>query len=293
MRRAQTVSILAILLAACATQPGATPAASTPSPGPSGTGAPSATPEPSASPSGTPAFEGHPAAGLALVQFAEPGSPVSQIFVVEDDGTLRQIADLNGGIGGSFPVWSPDHSQISFGPPKVGSPGINGQISVINADGSGERVLGVGKQQRWSPDGTRLLIHEQDDVTSDPFTIWIQDVATGEVTDLGPAFYAQWIDGETIGFQRIVPTDDGSYADATYIQALDGNEPIQVPAESETLAVWSPDGSQVLLTHDGSIVIAETDGSNPRDLASGYDRSGPRTARGSCSGTTPARTACP
>ena len=61
------------------------------------------------------------------------------------------------------------------------------------------------------------------------------------------------------------------YADATYIQALDGSEPVQVPADSETLAVWSPDGSQVLLTHDGSIVIAETDGSSPRDLASGYD----------------------
>ena len=268
MRRAQTVSILALLLAACATQQAAT---STPTASPLSTDAPEATPDPTASPTVAPAFEGHPAAGLALVQFPEPGSPVSQIFVVEDDGTLRQVADLNGGIGGAFPVWSPDHSQIAFGPPKVGFPGISGQISVINADGSGERVLGAGKQQQWSPDGTRLLIHEQDDVTSDPFTIWVQDVATGEVTDLGPAFEAQWIDDETIGFHRIVPTDDGAFADATYIQALDGTEPVQVPAESETLAAWSPDGSQVLLTHDGSIVIAETDGSNPRDLASGYD----------------------
>jgi Tol biopolymer transport system component len=271
MRRAQTIPILALLLAACAAQPGATPTPSTLSPTPSDTDAPPSTPEPTASPSGAPAFEGHPAAGLALVQFPDSDSPVSQIYVVEDDGTLRQLADLNGGIGGRLPVWSPDRTQIAFGPPKVGFPGINGQISVINADGTGERVLGVGDFQVWSPDSTRLIIHEKDDVTADPFEFWITDVATGEIVhELGPGFLAQWIDDSTIGFKRVVPTDSGIYEDAIYIQVLDGGEPVQLEAESETEAVWSPDGSQVLLTHGGSIVVADTDGSNPRDLASGY-----------------------
>ena len=271
MRRAQTVSILALLLAACAAQPGATTAPTASPSGPSDTGAPEATSEPSASPSAAPAFEGHPAAGLALVGFPDPGSPVSQVFVVEDDGSLRQVADLNGGIGASFPVWSPDRSQIAFGPPKVGFAGINGQVSVITADGSGERVLGVGELQRWSPDGTRLLIHEKDDVTADPWEIWITDVATGEIlAELGPGFRGQWIDDQTIGFQRAVPTDDGSYTDALYIQALDGSEPVQLPTEPETEAVWSPDGSQVLLALESSIVIADADGSNPRDLAGGF-----------------------
>jgi TolB protein len=271
MRRAQTVPILALLLAACAVQPGASPATATPSPGATDRAAPSTTPDPSDTPEPTPAFEGHPAAGLALVQFPDPGSPVSQIFVVESDGTLRRLADLNGGIGGSNPVWSPDRTQIAFGPPKVGFPGINGQISVINADGTGERVLGVGDFQVWSPDSTRLIIHEKDDVTSDPFEFWITDVASGEiVTELGPGFRGQWVDDGTIGFQRILPMDDGTYADGTFVQDLDGGEPTQLPAESETEAVWSPDGSQVLLAHDGSIVVAEMDGSNPRDLAGGY-----------------------
>lgn len=273
MRRAQTATVLALLLAACAAPPAASPSASAPppSPAPSGTDAPEATPKPSASPSAAPSFDGHPATGLALVQFPDPGSPASQVFVVEDDGSLRQVTGLDGGIGASFPVWSPDRSQIAFGPPKVGFPGINGQVSVINADGSDERVLGVGELQRWSPDGTRLLIHEKDDVTADPWEIWIQDVATGEiVVELGPGFEGQWIDDNTIGFRRATPTNDGSYADALYIQALDGSEPVQLPAESETVAVWSPDGSQVLLGHEGSIVVAGADGSNPRDLAGGY-----------------------
>ena len=270
MRRAQTVAILAFLLAACA-QPASSPEPTASPSVPSSTDAPDATPEQTASPEATPGFEGHPAAGLALVQFPDANSPASQIFVVEDDGSLRQVTGLEGGIGATFPAWSPDRTQIAFGPPKVGFPGINGQISVINADGSGERVLGVGQLQRWSPDGTRLLIHEKDDVTADPWEIWVQDVATGEiVVELGPGFEGEWIDDNTIGFRRAIPTDDGSYADALYIQALDGSEPVQLPAESETEAAWSPDGSQVLLTHDGSIVVADADGSNPRDLAGGY-----------------------
>ena len=271
MGRAQTVLILALLLAACAARPGATPASSAPSPTPADTDAPPATLEPSASPEAPSGFEGHPGEGLALVQFLGPENPASQIFVVEERGFLRQVTGLEGGIGATFPAWSPDRSQIAFGPPKVGFPGINGQVSVINADGSGERVLGEGQRQQWSPDGTRLLIHKVDDVTAEPHTIWVQDVATGEIThDIGPGFNGQWLDDTTIGFRRTLPTDSGIYEDGLYIEALDGSEPVQVPAESETEAMWSPDGSQVLLAHEGSISVADADGSNPRDLAGGY-----------------------
>ncbi len=271
MRRAQVATILAFALAACAAQPGDTPSASAPTPGPTETDAPEGTPEPSASSAATPAFDGHPAEGLALVQFLDPDNPASQVFVVEERGLLRQVTGVEGGIGATFPAWSPDRSQIAFGPPKVGFPGINGQVSVINADGSGERVLGVGQLQRWSPDGTRLLIHEKDDVTADQSEIWVLDVATGEITaELGPGFNGQWIDDSTIGFQRAVPMDDGSYSDALYTQALDGSQPVQLPAESETEAYWSPDGSQVLLVREGSITLADAGGRNPRDLAGGY-----------------------
>ena len=68
-------------------------------------------------------------------------------------------------------------------------------------------------------------MHEKDDVSSDPWEIWIEDVATGDVTaEIGPGFRGQWIDDITIGFQRAVPTDDGSYSDALYIRALDDAE---------------------------------------------------------------------
>jgi WD40-like Beta Propeller Repeat len=271
MRPAHTLTILALLLAACAAQPDSTAAPTLSASSPTNPDAPEATSGPTASPEPTAAFDGHPAAGLALVQFLDPDNPASQVFVVEEDGALRQVTGLEGGIGATFPVWSPDRTQIAFGPPKVGFAGISGQIGVINADGSGERALGEGELPRWSPDGTRLLVHEKDDVTADPWEIWIQDVATGEVTfEVGPGFRGQWLDNNTIGFQRAVPTDDGSYSDALFVQALDGSDPVQLPAEPETEAVWSPDGAQVLLARDGSISIAEADGSSPRDVAGGF-----------------------
>lgn len=267
MRRVQTAIIVGLLLAACTAQPATTPGAASPSQTPSGTDAPSATTEPSPSPA--PTFEGHPAAGLALVQFPDPESPASQVFVVEEDGSLRQLTGLEGGIGASTPVWSPDRTQIAFGPPKVGFAGITGQVSVVNADGSGERVIGTGQQHRWSPDGTRLLIYEKDDVTPQPPSLWIQDVATGEVTDVGEAFNGRWIDDDHVAFERVVVLPDGAHSSELYTMTLDGSEPVLFPAEPMTEAVWSPDGSQVLLSHEGSIAVADADGSNPQDLAGG------------------------
>ena len=88
--------------------------------------------------------------------------------------------------------------------------------------------------------------------------------------EVGPGFKGQWIDDGTIGFRRSEQMPDGAYTDQLYIQSLDGSEPVAMPTEPETEAVWSPDGSQVLLTHDGSILVADADGANPRDLAGGY-----------------------
>ena len=74
-------------------------------------------------------------------------------------------------------------------------------VSVVNVDGTAERVLSLGELPRWSPDGLRLLVSEVDDVTSEPRSTWIIDVATGELTDLGPGFNAQWLgDGDRIGW---------------------------------------------------------------------------------------------
>ena len=275
MGRILLAALVVLALAGCGTGDTPSPSASS-----SATAEPSASADPTTEPSATPAPtsavppDEHPATGLAIVQF--PGGsddPASHVFVVESDGTLVQVTGRSGlSIGASRPNWSPDRSQIAFGPPKIGFAGVTGQVSVVNADGSGETVLSEGENPRWSPDGTRLLVSEVDDVTSEPRSIWIVDAANGELTDLGQGFNPQWLpDGERISFRRMIETDDGSFADAVYLMDLATGVTEELGTESETDVFWSPDGSSVLIAHDGSLTLAEPDGSGGQPFATGFD----------------------
>jgi Tol biopolymer transport system component len=213
----------------------------------------------------------HPATGLALVQF--PGGsddPASQIFVVEADGSLRQVTGHSTAMSGaSRPAWSPDRSQIAFEGPKVGSTGVKGQIGVVNADGTGERQVSEGTNPRWSRDGSRLLIEEVDDVTSEPPSMYILDIASGELTDLGQGFNPRWLaDDAGISFNRAVEGEGGAFTSVLYTMSLDGGEPVELARETE--AIWSPDGSAVLLVREGTISMAAPDGSDHRQLVTGY-----------------------
>ena len=271
MRRIFAAAPLVLILAACTTGGAPSPSASpSAEPSPSvaipGTGEPS----PSAIPS-APAWEGHPAAGLALVQFPDPNSPASQVFVVEADGSLRQVTGSSTSFNGaSLPRWSPDRSQLAFLGPKVGGTGIKGQIGVVNADGSGEREVAEGRDVQWSADGTRILFGEVDDVTSEPPSMYLLDLVSGELTDLGQGSMPKWLPGdEGISFLGTVELEGGALTTATFTMSLDGGAPVEVARETE--AAWAPDGSAVLLAHyEGIIALAEADGSRAHDLVDGY-----------------------
>ena len=271
MTRTFAAALLALILAACTTSGAPSPSAS-PSADPSPSAAPpeTAEPSPSESPPAPPTWEGHPAAGLALVQFPDPNSPASQIFVVEADGSLRQVTGSSTSFNGaSFPRWSPDRTQIAFHGPKTGGTGIKGQVGVVNADGSGERQVAEGRDVQWSPDGTRLLFGEVDDVTSEPPSIYVLDLASGELTDVGQGSLPKWLPGgEGISFIGTVELGGGAFTAATFTMQLDGSAPVELARETE--AAWAPDGSAVLLAHDNTISLAKPDGSSPRDLVGGY-----------------------
>jgi Tol biopolymer transport system component len=268
-RSAVVLCLIGLALTSCrafgaSSAPGSIAPAPTASP--AGSAAPSAPDEtitPSVGPSLAPGV--HPATGLAFVRVVEEGMAATHVYVVEADGTLRQVTGLSRtSAGTSSPDWSPDGSQLAFGPPKNGA-GMLFDVGVVGADGSDERVVGQGASPRWSPDGTRLLFTEVDDVTSEPHSMYVVDLAGGVVTDIGQGYNPQWLpDGQHIGFERNV---DGGIN--VFVCSASGADATEIAANAA--AAWSPDGSTVLLTHEGTIWLARSDGSEARELAPGYN----------------------
>ena len=275
MGRTFAAAIVLLALTACSAASPPSPSATSsdlPSPSVSSQGV-----EPSASPSVPSETNEHPAAGLALVQFPDSNSPASQVFVVDGDGNLQQATGHSGALpGASRPAWSPDRTQIAFAGPKVGNE-INGVVAIVNADGSGERQVGEGANPRWSPEGGRLLFEDMDNGSGAPLGIWVVDLATGDLSRLvDEGSNGRWLpDGERISYHVSVLTPvegtDGGFdiSDAVHIKSLDGGEPQVLDGVAD--AVWSPDGSSVLIVNDDGISLAEADGSGATPLAGGWD----------------------
>ncbi|HEY7464091.1 MAG TPA: hypothetical protein VH987_06580 [Candidatus Limnocylindria bacterium] len=211
-----------------------------------------------ASPSASPTWE-NPAEGLAMVMFPEPGSPVSHVFVVGADGELEQVTGVSRESPGvDYPDWSPDHTQLVVGPPKVGA-GLQLDIAIVNADGSDERVVAEGLKAWWSPDGARLLIESWDYAIDLPEPLRILNVARERVRDLAEGFNGQWLSADSVGFQQgtsvMITTLSG---EAQALPELEGVEPH-----------WSPDGSSMLFLHEGQIYLADGVGAGARPLVEG------------------------
>jgi Tol biopolymer transport system component len=129
---------------------------------------------------------------------------------------------------GNWPSWSPDAERIVY---TVYSANEEGQLVVMNADGSGQRNLGPSVLQRllalggadeepaWSPDGEKIAFASEDD---------------GEI-------YAMKVDGS--GRTRL--TD--------------------IPGYDHWPPTWSPDGTRIAFTSEdekgSEIYVMNADGS--------------------------------
>ena len=88
------------------------------------------------------------------------GSRNTGIFVVNADGTgLTKLTNDDNWY--DYLVWSPDGKQIAFVTFREGRPK---DITLVNLDDSSSRILAVGKDPRWSPDGTRILFINKSDI---------------------------------------------------------------------------------------------------------------------------------
>lgn len=143
------------------------------------------------------------------------------------------------------PVWSPDRTRLALGDA--------GGIAVINADGSGSRVIAVGQNQSvnpaWSPDGQRIAFESNRDGDFEVYSIGVDGSGLRNLTnapqaeDRMPAWHGHTIafisnrdrDPRTVyGYSLYTMNDDGGAATRS-VRDVHPNSQIS----------WSPDGSKI------------------------------------------------
>lgn len=201
----------------------------------------------------------------------------NRIWLVNADGTdLHPLTAGHGGAGDVAPSWAPDARRLAF-------TGGRDRIYVINADGSGERDIGLGFGPAWSPDGRRLLVQA---LGPNGLAMAALDADGKHRMDVQGGAAAWSRDGSAIAFtcaprlcvmdangKRTRVVADGVSADTVawgpgpdivYVDRADSNlyavapdgsrkRPMSSsPASMHRGPAWSPDGRQVLYWSDNT-----------------------------------------
>lgn len=177
----------------------------------------------------------------------ESGSP--QIWVRDlAGGPARQVTRLADPIGQVF--WSPTADRLAYTVAPGG--GLNTQVWVMDADGTGPRRLTPGGKENnglagWTRDGTRLMVDSNKDnpVARDPALI---EVATGRWTVLATNKGLQSVAdlrGDRAVMGRLLGRGD---SDTYLIDVATGRETLLTPHDGKAETDWgelSPDGRTV------------------------------------------------
>ena len=187
------------------------------------------------------------------------------IFVMQADGSGTQRLTSTEG-DDEHPTWSPD-GRIAF------SRGRSGDIYVMSADGTGARRVGSDpadeRDPAWSPDG-RWIAYARRTPGTTVREIWLIRPDGSErraLTKLGAATYSPaWSpDGRTIAFS----SDARAGIFAVYTIRADGKGLRRVtspaeddfePADGDFEPAWSPDGTMIAFTREGTIVARDAGG---------------------------------
>jgi len=164
-----------------------------------------------------------------------------QVWVMGADGSGQTALTTTGTTGPSngFPAWSPDSKQIAFQTCSTSTC----KIAVMNADGSGSRMLPHATKPlgapAWSPDGKQIAFNGRDGAGVDRIYIMNSD-GTGEAVvpstldaDTGPAWSP---DGKRMAFSGFK-----SGLEQIYVRNLDGTGLLQLTTAGEVkrAPAWS------------------------------------------------------
>jgi TolB protein len=214
----------------------------------------------------------------------------ADIYTMNPDGSdVRQLTNLGPDSSAFWESWSPDGKLIvfsKFSPPDIF---LNGQLWLMNADGSNQHLLlaepGFTEMRpSFSPDGKMIVFSRGYDISPDsgrPFIVQLYRInldGTGltqitshtalGVHDYGPKYSP---DGNTIVFQG---DQRGGIIAAAWAIGADGGPVRQVTpsAISARRPDWSPDGKKIAFqTHccnpqNETIAVINADGTGLREL---------------------------
>lgn len=204
-----------------------------------------------------PAKDGMPAFSpdsTQIVFFSERDGNV-EIYRMNADGS-DPINLTNNPALDHFPSWSPDGKQILFNSARDGYASLNevldpnGEIYVMNADGSGQTRLtddgGNNGRPLWSPDGKMILF---DTDRSEPAEVYVMNadgsgqtnLTRNDLTHNGQANLDGWSpDGKQIAF-----SDDVNGDGDIYVMNADGSNLTKITHNpgNDIWAAWLPSAS--------------------------------------------------
>jgi Tol biopolymer transport system component len=194
------------------------------------------------------AFDGDWSPDGSRIVFTATADEEFGVFVMNADGS----DPVPLGISGGGVRWSPDGQSILF--VSGGTFTTDATIQVMNADGSGVRVLTTGRRPDWSPDGTTIAFQRVGQCVADicGASIYLMAADGSQVrrlTGSGSAFEFSggpaWSpDGATIAFERHALFGGSGF----YLMNRDGSGIRVLTSRSgEGRPVWSPDGSAILV----------------------------------------------
>jgi Tol biopolymer transport system component len=164
------------------------------------------------------------------------------------------------------PDWSPDGSKIAFVRIASGSPFGSRRLFVMNADGSGQRMLSQSEASSpaWSPDGMKIAFVR---LFPDPGIYTVNADGTGQrrITTSDRDGDPDWSpDGSRLAFEHF-----GQGESDIEIMNADGSGTHRIATGAEP--AWSPDGTRIAFESGGypEVHIAYLDGSGDRRVASG------------------------
>ena len=128
---------------------------------------------------------------LVFDKVVDSGIPNNDIYLVRSDGSgLTRLTDGPG--VEEDPSWSPDGQRIVYDEYETGT------LWVMNADGSGKVWLGRGFAPHWSPDGARIVDSRGDGIS----VVNADGSGQRRVATQGPADSPSWGPNGTIVFVR-------------------------------------------------------------------------------------------